>query len=63
MNDVEFAKMLIRRGWDDHLWSFEMMDERDENWLRRWAGMEDTEPPATYAGFPDDDPQNGQDGT
>lgn len=40
VEQVQTARAIIRRGWDDHLYSFEMMNEEDEKWMRQWAGIE-----------------------
>jgi hypothetical protein len=37
-DDMEHIRQIILRGWDDHMWNFEMMSEKDEYWLLRWAG-------------------------
>lgn len=54
-DEIAFVKKIIRRGWDDHMFNFELMDERDENWLLAWAGMADRV--REDLGFPVDAPR------
>ena len=40
---------ILRRGWDRHVASFEMMAEEDEEFLLRLAGVLDSEDPNLYS--------------